>query len=158
DEFASVILVKKNFVEVLTRDLARPSWPREYVAVGTATDCYQPIEGHYKLTRGALRALAEARTPCGVITKGPMVVRDKDGLKDLTAIGCSVYISVPTVDEEVWAALEPGTAPPLQRLRAVRELVDAGVRTGVLMNPIVPGFSSSRAKIERTIKAIADHG
>src|SRR5690349_20531719 len=102
DEFASVILVKKNFVEVLARELAKPSWRREYVAVGTATDCYQPIEGHYKLTRGALRALADARTPCGVITKGPMVVRDKDVLKDLTAVGCSVYISVPTVDEDAW--------------------------------------------------------
>ena len=67
-------------------------------------------------------------------------------------------MSVPTVDEEAWERLEPGTAHPLQRLRAVRELVDAGVNAGVLMNPIVPGFSSSRAKLERTVKAIADHG
>src|SRR6478672_6825969 len=113
DEFASVILVKQNFVDVLTRELARPSWQGEYIAVGTATDCYQPIEGHYKLTRGAIAALLRARNPIGVVTKGPMVVRDLD---------------------------------------------DAGINAGVLMNPIVPGFSSSRAKIERTIKAIADHG
>jgi DNA repair photolyase len=159
DEFASVILVKKNFVEVLRRELARPSWTREYVAVGTATDCYQPIEGHYKLTRGALAALAAARNQAGLVTKGPMVVRDRDILQDLSAAaGCTVYMSVPTVDERAWELLEPGTAPPLQRLRAVRELVDAGINAGVLMNPIVPGFSSSRAKIERTIKAIADHG
>jgi DNA repair photolyase len=159
DEFASVILVKKNFVEVLTRELARPSWLREYVAVGTATDCYQPIEGHYKLTRGALAALLRARNPIGVVTKGPMVVRDRDLLIELSKVAaCSVYMSVPTVDEHAWALLEPGTAPPLQRLRAVRDLVDAGINAGVLMNPIVPGFSSSRAKLERTIKAIADHG
>ncbi len=159
DEFASVILVKKNFVEILDRELARPSWKREYIAVGTATDCYQPIEGYYKLTRGSLEALLRARNPAGIITKGPMVVRDRDVLADLTkAAGCTVYISVPTVDEDAWTLLEPGTAPPLQRLRAVRELVDAGVNAGVLMNPIVPGFSSSRAKLERTIKAIADHG
>ncbi|PYQ97020.1 MAG: radical SAM protein, partial [Acidobacteria bacterium] len=70
----------------------------------------------------------------------------------------TVYVSVPTVDEHAWELLEPGTAHPLQRLRAVRELVDAGINAGVLMNPIVPGFSSSRAKLERTVKAIADHG
>ena len=159
DEFASVILVKKNFVEVLARELARPSWDRAYVAVGTATDCYQPIEGHYKLTRGSLQALLRAGNPCGVVTKGPMIVRDRDVLIDLArTAGCTVYMSVPTVDEDAWMRLEPGTAHPLQRLRAVRELVDAGINAGVLMNPIVPGFSSSRAKIERTVKAIAEHG
>src|SRR4051812_18563353 len=159
DEFASVILVKKNFVEVLTRELAKPSWQREYIAVGTATDCYQPIEGHYKLTRGTIEALLQVRNPVGIITKGPMVVRDRDLLVELSRVtDCTVCISVPSVDQQVWETLEPGTAPPLQRLRAVRELVDAGINAGVLMNPIVPGFSSSRDKIERTIKAIADHG
>ena len=159
DEFASVILVKKNFVEVLTRELARPSWNGDYVAVGTATDCYQPIEGHYRLTRGAIQALLRARNPMGVVTKGPMVVRDRDLLADLSKVAtCTVYMSVPTVDEHAWELLEPGTAHPMQRLRAVRELVDAGINAGVLMNPIVPGFSSSRAKLERTMKAIADHG
>jgi DNA repair photolyase len=159
DEFASVILVKKNFVEMLTRELARPSWKGEYVAVGTATDCYQPIEGHYKLTRGAIAALLRARNPMGIVTKGPMVVRDRDLLVEFSKVAAAtVYMSVPTVDEHAWELLEPGTAHPLQRLRAVRELVDAGINAGVLMNPIVPGFSSSRAKLERTVKAIADHG
>jgi DNA repair photolyase len=159
DEFASVILVKTNFVNVLTRELARRSWQGEYVAVGTATDCYQPIEGHYKLTRGTLAALLRARNPMGLITKGPMVVRDRDLLVELSKVtSATVYMSVPTVDEHAWELLEPGTAHPLQRLRAVRELVDAGINAGVLMNPIVPGFSSARAKLERTVKAIADHG
>ena len=67
-------------------------------------------------------------------------------------------MSIPTVDEDAWRTLEPGTAHPLQRLRAVRELSDAGINAGVLMSPIVPGFSSSRSKLERTVKAIADHG
>ncbi len=159
DEFASVILVKTNIVEVLARELDRPSWKRDLVAVGTATDPYQPIEGHYRLTRGSLEAFARARTPVGIVTKGPMVVRDRDVLQALSRVArCTVYMSVPTVDEDAWKALEPGTAHPLQRLRAVRELTDAGINAGVLMAPIVPGFTSSRAKLERTVKAIADHG
>ena len=159
DEFASVILVKKNFVAVLRRELDRPAWRRDYVALGTATDPYQPIEGHYKLSRGALEALARSRTPVGIVTKGPMIVRDKDVLAAVSdAAGCTVHMSVPTVDEDAWRTLEPGTAHPLQRLRAVRELIDVGINAGVLMAPIVPGFSSSRSKIDRTLKAIADHG
>jgi len=159
DEFASVILVKHNLLEVLTRELDRPSWRRELVALGTATDPYQPIEGRYKLTRRAIAALARGRTPIGIVTKGPMVVRDIDVLLDHErSAGCTIYMSVPTVDEDAWRLLEPGTAHPLQRLRAVRDLVDAGLKAGVLMAPIVPGFSSSRAKLERTVKAIADHG
>jgi DNA repair photolyase len=159
DDFASMILVKRNFIDVLRRELDRPSWTREHVGVGTATDPYQPIEGHYRLTRGTIEALTLARTPAGIVTKGPMIVRDKDVLMALHGATPSiVHMSVPTVDEDAWRALEPGTAHPLQRLRAVRELVDAGINVGVLMAPIVPGFSSSRSKIERTIKAIADHG
>ena len=159
DEFASVILVKRNLVEVLARELDRPSWTREMVAFGTATDPYQPIEGHYKLSRGVIQAFTRGRTPFGLITKGPMVVRDVDVLLEhARAARHTVYMSVPTVDEDAWRRLEPGTAHPLQRLRAVRALVDAGVNVGVLMAPIVPGFSSARSKLERTIKAIADHG
>ena len=76
DEFSSIIFVKTNLVEVLRRELGRPSWTGEYVAVGTATDCYQPIEGHYKLTRRSLEAMRDFHNPVGVVTKGPMVVRD----------------------------------------------------------------------------------
>ena len=159
DEFSSVILVKTNFVDVLRRELDRPAWTRDYVAVGTATDVYQPIEGHYKITRRTLEALASSATPAGIITKGPMVVRDKDVLQELTRrAGCTVYVSVPTVDEDAWRILEPGTAHPMQRLKAVRELSAAGIRAGVLMNPVVPGITSQPAKLERTVKAVADHG
>lgn len=159
DQFASVIFVKTNLIDVLRRELDRPSWGRALVALGSATDCYQPIEGHYRLTRQALEVLHGSRTPIGIVTKGPMVVRDADLLADMAAgAGCSVYVSVPSVDETAWRALEPGTAPPLQRLRALRALVDAGIRAGVLMNPIVPGITSKPASIERTIKACVDHG
>jgi DNA repair photolyase len=104
--------------------------------------------------------LIVGRTPVGLITKGPMIVRDIDVLQDLSHVtrGSTVYVSVPTTDEDAWRTLEPGTAHPMQRLRAVRALVDAGIDAGVLMSPLVPGFSTQPAKIEATVKAIADHG
>jgi DNA repair photolyase len=144
---------------VLRRELDKPSWAKETIGFGTATDPYQPIEGTYKISRGVLEALRDAASPVGIVTKGPMIVRDKDVLQDLSArTTCRVHISVPTVDEDAWEKLEPGVAHPMQRLRAVRELVDAGIDCGVLMAPIVPGFSTQPAKIERTVKAIADSG
>ena len=159
DSFASLIFVKTNFVDRLRAELDRPSWGREQVALGTATDPYQPIERTYRLTRGTLECLARAATPVGLVTKGPLVVRDRDVLLELSArTTCRVYMSVPTVDEDGWRRLEPGTAHPLQRLRAVRELVDAGVDAGVLMAPIVPGLTSHPSKLDRTVKAIADSG
>lgn len=159
DHFSSVIFVKTNLVQVLRREVDKPTWHREQVAVGTATDPYQPIEGKYRLTRGALEVLAASGTPVGLVTKGPMVVRDRDVLsrfRDLA--GCTIYMSVPTVDDDAWQALEPGTAHPLQRLKAVRQLRDAGIDAGVLMAPVVPGFTTEPRKLEATIKAIADHG
>jgi DNA repair photolyase len=88
-----------------------------------------------------------------------MVVRDRDVLQELSRRAeCRVYLSVPTVDEDGWRRLEPGTAHPMQRLRAVRELIDAGIDAGVLMAPIVPGLTSHPEKLERTVKAIADSG
>jgi DNA repair photolyase len=158
DQFASVILVKVNVVGVLARELARPTWARELVALGTATDPYQPIEGQYKLTRGAIVELAAARTPLGIVTKGPMVVRDIDVLQEASrAARCTVYVSVPTVDEEAWRKLEPGAADPRQRLRAVRKLTRAGIRAGVLIAPMVPGITTSRGSLEATLAAIAAH-
>ena len=159
DDFSSVILVKTNVVEALRREITRAGWAHETVAVGTATDPYQPIEGHYRLTRHSLEALAAARTPASIVTKGPMVVRDIDVLTTVArAAECHVYLSIPTVDETAWARLEPGTAPPAQRLRAVRQLADAGIDAGVLMMPLVPGITTSRAVVERTLVAIADAG
>ena len=159
DEFASVILVKTQL-----RRGAGAGARSAVVEAGAGRARHRdrslsadrgPLPAHASRHRSA----GTRRTPVGLVTKGPMVVRDRDVLLDLArAAGCTVYMSVPTVDEDAWRTLEPGTAHPLQRLRAVRELVDAGINAGVLMAPIVPGFSSSRSKLERTIKAIADHG
>jgi DNA repair photolyase len=158
DEFSSVIFVKTNFPDVLRRELDRPSWSRDMAALGTATDPYQPIEGHYRLTRRTIEALLAAKNPVGIVTKGPMIVRDADLLADLSRVAeCTVCVSVPTVDEDAWRALEPGTAHPLQRLRAVRKLRDAGVKAGVLMAPVVPGFTTRKSQLDATIKAARDH-
>ncbi len=159
EAFSSLILVKVNFPDVLRRELASPRWRRELVAFGTATDPYQPIEGRYRLTRRSLEALVQAATPTALVTKGPMAVRDRDLLVELgRRASCTVCFSVPCVDEDAWRALEPGTAHPVQRLRAVRALREAGVRAGVLIAPIVPGITSQPARLDRTIKAAADHG
>ena len=159
DEFSSVILVKVNFPAVLKRELARAPRADDRMALGTATDPYQPIEGRYRLTRRTLEVLTDRPAALSVITKGPLVVRDVDLLAELgRRTACTVNVSVPTVDDETWRRLEPGTAPPLQRLRAMKTLVEAGVDAGVLMAPIVPGISSHPAKLEATVRAAADHG
>jgi DNA repair photolyase len=159
DDFSSLILVKVNLPRVLAKEVARPRWARESVAIGTATDPYQPIEGHYRITRACAAVLLAAKTPFSVVTKGPMVVRDVDVFQDAMAgAGCEIFVSVPTVDEAVWPRLEPGTAPPGQRLRAIEQLTKAGIDTGVLMMPLVAGLSTSRSSIDRTLRAIRDSG
>ncbi len=159
DDFSTVILVKHNLPDVLAVELRRPSWTREDVAVGTATDPYQPIEGHHRLTRRCLELMTDADTPFSIVTKGPMVVRDRDVLSRATAgAGCQVYLSVPSVDEAAWRKLEPGTASPGQRLHAATLLRDAGINVGIFMMPLVPGITTSRSSIERTVAAIAAAG
>jgi len=159
DDFASVIFAKTNIADVLRRELTGPSRPTDQVAVGTATDPYQPIEGTYGLTRRCLETFRLWPTPLGIVTKGPMVVRDIDVLRELSAhTKISVYLSVPSLDDDAWRRLEPGTAAPLQRLRAVRALTDAGIHCGVLMAPLVPGITTRPSLIEATVKAAADHG
>jgi DNA repair photolyase len=129
------------------------------VAVGTATEPYQPIEGHYRLTRRCLEVLVAADTPISLVTKGPMVVRDRDVLQQAASgPGCQVFLSVPSVDAEAWRRLEPGTASPHHRLHAARTLRDAGIDAQVLMMPLVPGISTSRGSISRTLAALESAG
>jgi DNA repair photolyase len=159
DDFSSVILVKRNLPAVLRREVTRVSWTQERVAIGTATDPYQPIEGEARLTRQSLEVLLEARTPVSITTKGPMVVRDADLLAQAAAgPGAMVFMSVPTVDEAAWRHLEPGTAPPLQRIRAAGYLRSRGIDARVLMMPLVPGITTPRSIVERTLRAIAAVG
>ena len=129
--FSARVGVKANAPEVLRQELGRPSWKREMVAFGTATDPYQPIEGTYRITRRCLEAFRDYRTPIGLITKGTMVIRDIDVLVELSKRAkATVTFSIPTIDEEIWSRTEPGTPPPSKRLKVLRALVDAGVEAG----------------------------
>ena len=159
DRYGRSIRVKVNIAEVLARELARPSWKRESVAVGAATDPYQPAEGRYRLTRGCIRVFAAARNPFSIVTRGPMIVRDIDVLQ-AAASRAEVHVSfsVPTLDLEVWRRTEPGTAPPRQRLRALQRLVEAGIDAGVGMAPILPGISDHPAQLAEVVRAAREAG
>lgn len=157
--YGTSIRVKSNIVEILARELARRSWRREQVVVGTATDPYQPAEGRFRLTRRSIEALGDARTPFGIITRGPLIVRDIDVLSDAARrADVSVTFSIPTLDADIWRKTEPGTAPPRQRLRALRSLIDAGIDASVGMAPILPGLSDDPAKMAQVVRAARDAG
>jgi DNA repair photolyase len=159
DRYGRSIRVKTNVAGVLARELARRSWKRELVAVGTATDPYQPAEGRFRLTRACMEQLSLARTPFHLITRGPMIVRDVDVLTDAARrVKLSVTFSIPTLDHEVWRRTEPGTAPPRQRLRALRTLVDAGIDVGVGMAPILPGISDRPEQLAAVVQAAREAG
>ena len=159
ERYGRSIRVKVNVAEVLRAELARSSWRHEPVAIGAATDPYQPCEGRYRLTRGCLEALAAARNPFSLITRGPMIVRDLDVLQEAAGrADVAVFFSVPTLDDEVWRKTEPGTAPPRQRLRAVRRLIDAGIKAGVGLAPILPGLSDRPEQLEEVVRAARDAG
>jgi DNA repair photolyase len=157
--YGTSIRVKVNVAEVLRAELARKSWSGEGIAIGAATDPYQPAEGRYRLTRACLEVLAEAGNRFSIITRGPMIVRDVDVLVEASRrADVSVTFSVPTIDDEIWRATEPGTAPPRQRLRALRTLVDAGVRASVGMAPLLPGLSDAPNKLAEVVKAAREAG
>ncbi|MDQ3068007.1 MAG: radical SAM protein [Actinomycetota bacterium] len=159
DRYGRSIRVKVNVAEVLARELGRASWAKEQVAVGAATDPYQPAEGRYKLTRACIQVLARAASPFGIITRGPLIVRDLDVLQEAARrTHVSVMFSVPTLDPEVWRTTEPGTAPPRQRLRALKTLVDGGVKASVGMAPILPGLSDRPEQLAEVVKAVRDAG
>jgi DNA repair photolyase len=154
DRYGASIRVKTNVADVLRKELARPSWEGEQVTIGAATDPYQPAEGRYKLTRACLEVLRDAANPFSIITRGPMIVRDLDVLVEAAQrADVSVTFSVPTLDVDIWRTTEPGTAPPHQRLRALKELVDAGIRVGVGMAPILPGLSDTPESMEEVVRA-----
>jgi DNA repair photolyase len=159
DRYGTSIRVKTNVADVLRKELARASWEREHVAIGAATDPYQPAEGKYKLTRACLEALRDAANPFSIITRGPMIVRDLDVLVDVARrASVSVTFSIPTVDEDVWKRTEPSTAHPRQRLKAVKTLVDAGVKAGVGMAPILPGISDRPEQLRDVVWAAREAG
>jgi DNA repair photolyase len=159
DRYGRSIRVKVNVADVLRAELARPSWRAETVAIGAATDPYQPAEGRYKLTRACLEALRDAANPFSLITRSPMIVRDLDVLAEAARRAqVGVVFSVPTLDEEIWRRTEPGTPPPNRRLEALAELVEAGIKAGVGMAPILPGISDAPEQLERVVRAAREAG
>jgi DNA repair photolyase len=159
DGYGRSIRVKTNVAEVLACELARDAWRGESVAIGTATDPYQPAEGRFRLTRACLEALARAANPFSLITRNPMIVRDLELLVEAASRArVSVSFSIPTLDEEVWRKTEPGTPHPRRRLEALRLLVDAGIRTGVSMAPILPGLSDRPEQLEQVVRAAREAG
>jgi DNA repair photolyase len=159
ERYGRSIRVKTNVADVLRTELARPSWEGAVVAVGAATDPYQPCEGKYRLTRACLEEFARASNPMRLITRGPMIVRDVDVLTELARrASVGITFSIPTLDEEIWRKTEPGTAPPRQRLRALKELVDAGIKVGVGIAPVLPGISDEPELLRDLVKAARDAG
>jgi DNA repair photolyase len=159
DRYGRSIRVKTNVAAVLRRELGRAAWRREEVAMGTATDPYQPAEGRFRLTRVCILELAASGTPFSIVTRGPLVVRDVDVLRDAAReVSVAVYVSLPTLDERVWRTTEPGTAPPASRLRAIRTLADAGIDVGVGMAPILPGLSDRPEQLEAVVRAAREAG
>src|SRR5256886_1357615 len=156
-DFDSNVEVRVNIADVLRKELRRH---REgSLAIGTATDPYQPIEGKYKLTRRCLEALVDQPMPTSIVTKGPLVVRDIDVLRKLDEkTDLTVYFSVPCVDEEVVRKTDPGTAPPRQRLRALRMLREAGIDAAVLCMPVLPGISDSEESLDAAARAASEAG
>lgn len=158
-DFPRRLLIKRNIAAVLRAELRRPSWRGETIALGTATDCYQPIEARYQLMPAVLRVLCDWPTPVGIVTKAPLLLRDLALWRELAALtSVRVYYTVTTLDPALWRSVEPGTPNPWRRLAAVRQLTAAGVPAGVLMAPLLPGLTDSEEQIARVAAAAAEHG
>jgi len=155
--FETRIMVKRRAPALLRAALAAKSWHPQPISMSGVTDCYQPAERHFRLTRACLEVLAEARNPVGIITKNTLVTRDLDVLSELARHRCAaVYMSITTLDADLAAKLEPRAARPAQRLRALRALADAGIPTGVLVAPVIPGLTDS--ELPAILAAAADAG
>ena len=159
EDFNREIVVKINAVEKLRAELAEPSWRGESVAMGTNTDPYQRAEAKYRLTRGVLEALAEHANPFSILTKSPLVTRDLDVLQRAAATTTiSVNFSLGTLDQRVWRATEPGAPNPRRRVEAMAKLSAAGIRTGALVAPVLPGMSDRPEQLREVVAAITAAG
>ncbi|MCZ2811855.1 intein-containing Rv2578c family radical SAM protein [Modestobacter sp. VKM Ac-2979] len=158
-DFDQQIVVKTNLVDVLRRELARPSWQREHVALGTNTDPYQRAEGRYRLMPGIIDALARSGTPFSVLTKGTLARRDVPRLAAASRdVPVGMGVSMAIWDDDLHAALEPGVPTPRARLDLVRAITDAGLPCGVFLAPVLPGLTDRMEHLEAAIGAIAAAG
>jgi DNA repair photolyase len=158
-DFEKEIVVKVNVPEVLRAELARPKWKGEHVAMGTNTDPYQWVEGRYRLMPGIWEALRDFRNPCSVLTKSPLILRDLDLLQEIAQVtNVSANLSVPTLDEGPWRASEPHTPHPRARLEAVKALNEAGIPTGVLVAPLMPGINDAPEQVEQILALAGEAG
>lgn len=156
--FDQEVEVRTNFAAVLRRELERRPHLGS-IAFGTATDPYQPIEGHYRLMRASLEALIDHPTPMSIVTKGTLVVRDRDPLAELARqTDVTVIFSVCTLDAALWRNIEPATPHPIQRMRALRLLRDAGIHAGILLAPILPGLTDDDATLDAVLGAAGAAG
>jgi DNA repair photolyase len=156
-DFESRIMVKQRAPQLLRDELCKPSWGGEFLMISGVTDCYQPAERHFRLTRGCLEVLLEARQVCGIITKNALVTRDVDLLAPLAAMRCvGVNLSITTLDAELARTLEPRTSPPAKKLEAIRTLTAAGVPTNVMVAPIIPGLTDH--EVPKILEAAAEAG
>jgi DNA repair photolyase len=158
-DFETKIVVKVNAPEVLRRELAAKRWKGEHIAMGTNTDPYQRVEGRYKLMRGIIEALVDYRNPFSILTKGTLILRDLDLLRraaEVTSVAAA--FSIGTLDEAVWRETEPGTPHPKARVEAVHALTEAGIPTGVLMAPVLPGLSDRPEQLRAVVEACLDAG
>ena len=158
-DFEREIVVKVNAPELLRAELARPSWKREHIALGTNTDPYQWVEARYRLTRGIWEAMRDAANPCSILTKSPLLLRDLDLMQEInTVTDFSAALSIPTIDEKAWRATEPHTPNPQARIEAVAELTRAGIRTGVLIAPLMPGVNDSPEQVAKILELVTEAG
>jgi DNA repair photolyase len=158
-DFEREIVVKVNAPEVLRAELARPSWKHEHVALGTNTDPYQWVESRYRLMEGIWEALRDASNPCSVLTKSPLLLRDLSLMLEIAdRASFSACLSIPTLDEKAWRATEPHTPSPRARLEAVAELNRAGIPTGVLIAPLMPGINDAPEQVEPLLELAAEAG
>ena len=159
EDFSSKIVVKTNVVEVLRRELASPRWTGETIAMGTATDPYQHCEGRYRLTRGIVGVLADFGNPLSLLTKSTLVLRDLDAFRRLDeSASVTLSMSVGTLDEAVRRVVEPGTPPGRKRLEVLARFADAGIRTGVLVAPVLPGLTDGNEQLDEVLAACARAG
>ena len=156
-DFETQLMVKRNAPDLLEREMAKKSWVPECLACSGVTDCYQPVERTFQITRECLRVLRDFRNPVGIVTKNALVTRDIDLLAELARWNASVVaISITTLDSELAGRMEPRASRPAARLEAIRELNEAGIPAGISLAPVIPGINDH--EIPEILTAAKDYG